>query len=1075
MRWLFSSDHGELDAVKAGNKDAIKRMGRELQGAFEEGVAQRLEAIEALGAALDDPERRAAGLRLVRWMRAQGEEAAGRVAVRVVRVALETASIKTHLDLLLVPSVFEPEDWGYTFLEGLLRRPSPHQGDRVMAEIGTGTGWISLALLLASGVERAVGFDINPVAVRIARINAIINSYGDDLAPRYDARRRLLHERFEARQSDLLQAAIDAGERYDLVVGCIPQVLAPSPDLDPVRALREGDEGRLYDLSNYFVLQGVYEDQFGLGLLARALDQSVQVLSEGGRAVLNVAGRPGAAVIEGMFDRRGFAHQVIWSTRVRQAADTDIGVLAQLEARTRRAFEFYVDRHSREPVGAATANALREAGRPIWHDVRVYEASLRHERDMRPFLEAVRGLDGDDLLDQLDLSRIDGEQVGYLRALAQRQVADRRAPYSHEAGSALLRQRVSAYLERFYSLDEGPESIFVGPNREEALHGVLRATCARGDRVLVSASVAGVYEAACAKAEVEVVAANDDLEEIVELVEALEPALVLLALTPDERRNSAGLRGLLAATARRQIPVVLDGSDDFTITSRLHRNALLDFLGREGRPANALILIGLIGNRVYPHLRPALLLGARGPLREALVAFAEATYSRNDTFAEHYYEHLFEEILSFQLRRPGQRARAAPEGASALALSQDIERVLAWPAFEAPPPYEGDKPLIRLDYGENELPLPARLTKGLLLGFTNLGASASDRGARAAAAGFCRAVMGWPVEPEQLVLGAGVFPLLYDVALALRQRAGRSLKVGLPKGHYGYLPPIFTLAGCEVVEIPARADRGFLVRAEGLDAAEAASGPLDVLFVNAPANPSGVAYGLEGLREIALWARDREVTLLSDEIFSLLQLDPEGPPQAPGLFDVLADLPEVRARLVAFSGLSKAFAAGGLRVGWAASADAELLDRVRALRTVAPAHHACVATETLLRGFRGGGTGEGADEVLDYLGAMRAKLGERRARLVDLLDAHGLTPCPGPPAGLFVFCDLGALGGRRHPGFGELSADNAVDAIRACAGLQLNPGRWAGAPGFARLCFSLTEPAFEVALRRLSAFLAALT
>jgi methionine S-methyltransferase len=56
----------------------------------------------------------------------------------------------------------------------------------------------------------------------------------------------------------------------------------------------------------YSVSQGFVEDQFGLGLIARALEESIQVIKPSGSIIMNMGGRPGQAVLERLYERRGF-------------------------------------------------------------------------------------------------------------------------------------------------------------------------------------------------------------------------------------------------------------------------------------------------------------------------------------------------------------------------------------------------------------------------------------------------------------------------------------------------------------------------------------------------------------------------------------------------------------------------------------------------------------------------------------------------------------------------------------------------------------------------------------------------
>lgn len=58
-----------------------------------------------------------------------------------------TASQKrTKLTMMVIPSIFLPEDWSFTFYEGLNRHPDSIFIDKTVAELGCGNGWISIAI-----------------------------------------------------------------------------------------------------------------------------------------------------------------------------------------------------------------------------------------------------------------------------------------------------------------------------------------------------------------------------------------------------------------------------------------------------------------------------------------------------------------------------------------------------------------------------------------------------------------------------------------------------------------------------------------------------------------------------------------------------------------------------------------------------------------------------------------------------------------------------------------------------------------------------------------------------------------
>jgi hypothetical protein len=53
---------------------------------------------------------------------------------------------RKKLTTMVIPSIFVPEDWSFTFYEGLNRDQDSIFKDKTVAELGCGNGWISIAI-----------------------------------------------------------------------------------------------------------------------------------------------------------------------------------------------------------------------------------------------------------------------------------------------------------------------------------------------------------------------------------------------------------------------------------------------------------------------------------------------------------------------------------------------------------------------------------------------------------------------------------------------------------------------------------------------------------------------------------------------------------------------------------------------------------------------------------------------------------------------------------------------------------------------------------------------------------------
>lgn len=1001
--------------------------------------------LERLAEGLSDPTARADALRELHAL-ADRCAATADAPLRMQTIDLGVGVRREHLRVLLLPSIFAPESWAYTFLEGLLRVPPEELAGKSLVEVGTGSGWICVALAKLTDLSRIEGVDLNPHSAALATCNLWLNCTEEQAA------------RVSFSQGDLLRD-FPPEARWDFVVGCIPQVLRAEGF--EVEGLEDADEATLYDLSNYCAMQNVYEDHFGLGLIAKLLDECPERLETGGRLLLNLAGRPGSAIIERMFTRRGFSTRVRVRRRVMQAADTDIRPLVTLEQSTDSEFEFYLAQHSPEPIRAETALGWLSQGNPIWHEVGVWEAWLRHPHETLALRRALREAGAEELLADVDLGRASQEQLAFVASLAGRLARSPEIPYAHEAGDPSFRRKIAAYLARYFGLHLGKDEIFVAPEREQAIFSLLLATCDPGDQVLVTRNVHSTYERACAKAGVRVTVTNDVLREVHSLLRAFDPKVIVLSVSPQERANLSSLLEIVDAAAERGIWVVIDESPHLNLTSGVEPLTLFELLAKEPHRPNLVVLYGLIKNAVFPDYELTLLLPVAERLFADLMVAAEVTYSRISTLVQWLYDDLLADLLSFQVSfttpAPQPPRRQAP---MPLPRSARIEAIGRAEAF-APPIFEADDPrLIRMDYGENEDRMPAPLVEGILA--ASLAPQQTPHALEETIAAFLAETRGVSYAASEIRTAQGVWPLIHDTAHALGRHLGRAPRIYVATPCYGVIPPTLLAAGAEVEIGPL----------EGLARLEQA--PPDAILISQPSNPAGAYLGPEALSSLASFSLRHGSWILSDEIFGLVDL---GDTEASTVPSPAALGPEVAAKTVIFGGLSKEFASGGLRVGWAALRDRELLRRLAEVRLASLQRATSLAASHLYGAWTHAPDGRLVHprrrQLLDaYLEGMRRGLASKRALVARAFGAAAVGD-EHPPGGLFLAPRVTQWLGKEIDGE-RITPETLPAILYRHTGVVVNGGPWCQDRERIRLVFSIPQEQVEAAAARIEAFAAKL-
>jgi aminotransferase len=239
---------------------------------------------------------------------------------------------------------------------------------------------------------------------------------------------------------------------------------------------------------------------------------------------------------------------------------------------------------------------------------------------------------------------------------------------------------------------------------------------------------------------------------------------------------------------------------------------------------------------------------------------------------------------------------------------------------------------------------------------------------------------------DQILVTVGVSEA---IDLALRALCNPGDKVMYHQPCYVSYHPSVALVHAEGIAVPTYAKDGFALTAEALRAAWVPG--CKILMLNLPCNPTGGTCSLEQLTKIADFCREKDLLVLSDEIYSELTFD--------GVHTSIASLPGMAERTIFLHGFSKAFAMTGWRIGYACG-PAPLIDAMMKVHQYAMMCASIIAQEGALEALK-----NGWDNVL----RMREQYQRRRDVIVRRLNESGL-PCHLPRGSFYAFPDVSATG-----------------------------------------------------------------
>jgi aspartate aminotransferase len=215
---------------------------------------------------------------------------------------------------------------------------------------------------------------------------------------------------------------------------------------------------------------------------------------------------------------------------------------------------------------------------------------------------------------------------------------------------------------------------------------------------------------------------------------------------------------------------------------------------------------------------------------------------------------------------------------------------------------------------------------------------------------------------ENVLVSVGAKQIIYEAVMAIVERGD---VVAMSDPSWVSYESIVKLADGKVAWLPLSAENGFIPDEKYFSALENAKPKL--ILLNSPNNPTGAVYPEKTIRKIVDIAERKDSILLSDEIYERIIY--EGEHFSAG---------SIYENTITVNGFSKEYSMTGWRLGYAASKNKELIDKMDLIQ----AQTVSCAVSFIQYGALGAYT----DPVKKEVSAMIKELKERRDYLTKRLE-----------------------------------------------------------------------------------------
>ena len=304
---------------------------------------------------------------------------------------------------------------------------------------------------------------------------------------------------------------------------------------------------------------------------------------------------------------------------------------------------------------------------------------------------------------------------------------------------------------------------------------------------------------------------------------------------------------------------------------------------------------------------------------------------------------------------------------------------------------------------------------------------------------------GLDYKPEEILIGSGAISVLCLACTAILDIGDEVL---LPDPGWANYNGLITQVGAVPVPVRVKEANGFMYDVEDLRAA--ITPKTKMILINSPSNPTGGVASAENLRQIADLVKEKDLYVLTDEIYHELLWSDEP-------YTSIASFSGMKERTLIVDGFSKKYAMTGFRLGYGAGPEEVIATMTKLLENV---------LSSVNEGIQWGGVAALTGDQ-SPVEEMKEQYRRRRQIIVEGLNAIDRISCLAPMGAFYAFPNISQTG--------LSSRDFAIRLLKEKHTVVVpGTGFGEGGEGFVRISYATSEENIREGLKRIAEFVASL-